>query len=130
MAPITTLYAALLALLFIVLAGVVVRGRLRHKIDLGAGARGELEQQIRAHANLAEYAPVFLILLLLAELGGAAAGLLHAMGATFVIARVMHAAGLNRARGESFGRYWGTVLTWLLIVALAVYLLVRTIAAT
>jgi hypothetical protein len=42
----------------------------------------------------------------------------------------MHAAGLNRARGESFGRYWGTVLTWLLIVALAVYLLVRTIAAT
>ena len=128
MAPITTLYAALLALLFIALAALVVRGRLRHKINLGAGPGGEIEPQVRAHANLAEYAPILLILLLLAELGGAAAWLLHVAGAGFVIARVMHAAGLSRTRGESFGRYWGIVLTWLLIIVLAVYLLVRAVA--
>ena len=111
MAPITTLYAALLALLLIALAGLVVRGRIRHHIDLGTGAQGEIEPQVRAHANLAEYAPVFLVLQ-------------HA-GASFLLGRVMHGAGLSQARGASFGRYWGTVLTWLVILALALYLLLR-----
>ncbi len=128
MAPITTLYASLLALLFIALAGFVVRGRLRHKIDLGPGERGQIEQPIRAHANLAEYGPVFIVLLLLAELGGAPAWLLHGAGAGFVGSRVLHGIGLNAHRGRSFGRYYGTLGTWLLIIALAVYLLVRSIA--
>ena len=125
MAPITTLYAALLALLFIALAAVVVRGRLRHHIDLGPGERSEIEQPIRAHANLAEYGPIFVTLLLLAELGGAPAWLLHGAGSGFVAARVLHGIGLNSNRGRSFGRYYGTLGTWLLIVALALYLLVR-----
>ena len=125
MAPITTLYAALLALLLIALAGLVVRGRLRHRINLGMGAQGEIEPQVRAHANLAEYAPVFLILLLVAELGAAPGWLLHAAGATFLVARVLHGAGLSKTSGESFGRYWGTVFTWLVILALALYLLLR-----
>jgi len=125
MAPITTLYAALLALLLLVLAGLVVRGRIRHRIDLGMGTQGEIERQVRAHANLAEYAPVFLILLLVAELGAAPAWSLHAAGATFLIARIMHGAGLSQTRSASFGRYWGTVFTWLVILVLALYLLLR-----
>ena len=127
MAPITTLYASLLALLFNVLAGMVVRGRLRHKIDLGQGERGEIERPVRAHANLTEYAPVFIVLLLLAELGGAPAWLLHGAGVGFVGSRVLHGIGLSSHRGRSFGRYYGTVGTWLLIVALAVYLLLRSV---
>ena len=129
MAPITTIYAALLALLVITLAAFVVRGRLGQKIELGAGATGELELAIRAHGNLVEYAPIFLILLLVAELGGMPGGWLHGIGAAFVVARIMHAAGLSRTRGASFGRYWGTVLTWLLIIGLALALLVRTLLA-
>jgi len=125
MAPITTLYAALLALLLIALAGLVVRGRIRHHVDLGIGTEGEIEKQVRAHANLAEYAPLFLILLLVAELGAAPGWLLHAAGATFLVARIMHGAGLSQTRGASFGRYWGTVFTWLVILALALYLLLR-----
>lgn len=128
MAPITTIYAALLALLFLVLSGLVVRGRMRHRINLGAGAQGEIERPIRAHANLAEYGPIFILLLLLAELGGAAPGLLHGAGAGFLVARILHGVGLNRTGGPSFGRYYGTLGTWILILALAVYLLVRSAA--
>lgn len=127
MVPITTLYAALLALLLLALAGLVVRGRIRHHVDLGIGAEGQIEKQVRAHANLAEYAPVFLVLLLVAELGAAPSWLLHAAGATFVVARVLHAVGLSRTRTASFGRYWGTVFTWLVILLLAVYLLLRPV---
>jgi hypothetical protein len=129
MAPITTLCAALVGVLYIALAGLVVRGRQRHKIDLGPGAKGEIEQSIRAHANLAENAPIFLILLLLAELGGAPVWLLYGAGAVFIVARVLHGAGLSGARGYSFGRFYGTLFTWLLILGLSVYLLVRTLAA-
>lgn len=126
--PITTLYAALLALLQVVLAGFVVRARRAHKVNLGAGPRGEIEQPVRVHANLAENAPIFLLLLLLAELAPSPAGLLHGAGVVFCAARLLHAVGLSERPGRSFGRFWGTLLTWLTIVALALYLLVRVVA--
>lgn len=126
MASITTLYAALLGLLYIVLAYMVVRARDRNEISLGLGDKEQLLQPVRVHANLVEYAPIFLILLLLAELGGSPRWLLHLTGALFVIGRVLHAVGLSGKAGASFGRYWGTVLTWLMILGLSLYLLFRS----
>lgn len=126
MAPVTTIYAALLGLLYLTLAYLVVRARDKHSVTLGEGPAGELVQPIRVHANLVEYAPIFLILLLLAELGSSPAWLLHGAGTVFVIGRVLHAMGLTRSAGASFGRYWGTVLTWLMILCLSLYLLVRS----
>jgi uncharacterized membrane protein YecN with MAPEG domain len=129
MAPVTTIYAALLGLLYLTLAYLVVRARDKHSVTLGEGPAGELVQPIRVHANLVEYAPIFLILLLLAELGSSPAWLLHGAGTVFVIGRVLHAMGLTRSAGASFGRYWGTVLTWLMILCLSLYLLVRSFLA-
>jgi uncharacterized membrane protein YecN with MAPEG domain len=129
MAPVTTIYAALLGLLYLTLAYLVVRARDKHSVTLGEGPAGELVQPIRVHANLVEYAPIFLILLLLAELGSSPAWLLHGAGTVFVIGRVLHAMGLTRSAGATFGRYWGTVLTWLMILCLSLYLLVRSFLA-
>jgi len=126
MAPVTTLYAALIGLLYITLAYIVVRARDRHSVSLGLGSQDELLQPVRAHGNLVEYAPIFLLLLLLAELGSAPAWLLYSAGGLFVAGRVLHAVGLLGKAGASFGRYWGTVLTWLMILGLSLYLLVRT----
>ena len=126
MAPITSIYAALLALLLLALAGRVVRVRLGQQIPLGTGGSEDMEQRVRVHGNLTEYAPIFLILLLATELGHAPVWLLHGTGIAFVAGRVMHAAGLSKVRGRSAGRVYGSVLSWTAIVVLAVYLLGRS----
>ncbi|MCA8967084.1 MAG: MAPEG family protein [Planctomycetes bacterium] len=117
--PLTALYAGLCAVLLLGLAGLVVRRRWQTQVALGDGDDPALRRAIAVHRNAVEYVPIALVLLLVAELNGAAPWLLHAAGATLVIARVLHAAGLSRHTGTSFGRLWGTVLTWLVLVVLA-----------
>jgi uncharacterized membrane protein YecN with MAPEG domain len=128
-APITSIYAALLALMLLALAGRVVRVRLGQGIGLGTGGSDEMERRIRVHGNLTEYAPIFLVLLLLSELAHAPVWLLHGTGVAFVVARTLHAVGLSRERGRSFGRVFGSVVSWTAIVVLALYLLARAAGA-
>lgn len=116
---ITAIYAALCGLMMIGLAWLVVRQRHRTGVGIGAGGEAALERAVRAHGNFAEYVPLALLLLLLAETGGAHAAWLHANGAALLVARLLHGFGLTRAAGRSFGRFWGTAVTWLVIVALS-----------
>ena len=96
-APVVTmLYAAICGVLLIVLALNIVRLRRSHRVSLGLGEGAALEQPVRVHGNFTEYTPTFLILLLLAELGGAAFWFLHLLGAAFVAGRMLHAYGLGR----------------------------------
>jgi uncharacterized membrane protein YecN with MAPEG domain len=122
-APVTSFYAALAALLFVALAGLVVRARWKYRTGLGIGTDPAMERAVRVHANFVEYVPLALLLLLLAELGGARAGLLQACGGVLVVSRVLHAYGLSRTSGRSFGRFWGTAGTWAVLLALAIVLL-------
>lgn len=116
---ITSLYAGLVAILFIVLSVMATSRRRRAGIGLGVGQDRDLEKAVRAQANLAEYAPIALILMMLYELNGGAALVLHACGALFVIARVLHAQGLARTAGSSTGRVFGMLGTWGVILVLA-----------
>jgi uncharacterized membrane protein YecN with MAPEG domain len=47
--------------------------------------------------------------------------LLHICGIVFILARVMHAAGLSRSSGHSVGRFAGIGLTWMVLIVLAVW---------
>jgi uncharacterized protein len=118
---ITPLYAGLLAILYIVLGSLVVSHRRRARIGLGIGGDTALERAVRVHGNFGEYTPLFLVLLLAAELGGAAPWLLHPIGAAYFLARIFHAFGLSQSSGTSVGRFVGTLLTWtgMLVLALA-----------
>jgi uncharacterized protein len=116
---ITSLYGGLLGLLYLVLCWRVVENRRRGRVGLGAGGDAALERAIRVHGNFAEYAPLFLVLSLLAELNGGPAMFLHIAGASFFLARVAHAYGLARSSGTSRGRFMGTLVTWVAILALA-----------
>lgn len=117
---ITALYAGLLGLLYIVLGGFVVAQRRRARVGIGTGSDSALERAVRVHGNFGENAPLFLLLLLVAELSGGAGWLLHALGTAFVLARIGHAFGLARSSGTSAGRFLGTLVTWGAIVVLAV----------
>lgn len=118
--PITALYAGLCAVLLLGLAARVIRLRWKLRVGLGDGGERPLHKAMRVHGNAAEYVPITLLLLLVAELDHSSPTLLHVCGATFVFARVLHAIGLSRSSGASWPRMAGTTLTVLVIAALAV----------
>lgn len=120
---ITGIYAALATLLVLILAARVVLARNTHKIGIGDGGERELIKRIRAHANALENLPLALLLLLLLELNQTQPAWLHALGIALILARIAHAIGLSRSSGHSVGRFGGTGLTWLVMLAMALLLL-------
>ena len=121
MPAVTALYAALIALLLIVLGLRVVALRRRHRVGIGDGGQGGLQRAIRVHANAVEWGLPVLLLLLVAELNRASPLLLHVAGIALVAGRVLHALGLSSRTGISFGRTGGMVLTVAALAALAIY---------
>ncbi len=117
--PVTAFFAAICAVLLLLLSGRVVAIRRNKKISLGSGGEVALEHAMRVQANLAEYMPVALILLLTLELNQASSGLLHGLGGVFVLGRLLHAWGFGHHKGVSFGRFWGTALSWAALLGLA-----------
>ena len=118
---ISGLYAGLTALLVLALSYKVVKFRRANKIGIGDGGHQGLSIAIRAHANLIENAPIILILLMLAEMNGMPVYLIHCLGTTWIVARLLHAIGLNQGQGGyHFGRFYGVLMTWLVLLVLIV----------
>jgi uncharacterized protein len=110
-------YVALNALILLVLSMRVVEARFRTQTPIGDGGKPEMAAPLRAHANNAEYVPVALILLwALASPLGRSIWIIHGMGATLTIGRILHAIGLSRSTGPSTLRFAGMVLTWIAYV--------------
>jgi uncharacterized membrane protein YecN with MAPEG domain len=120
---ITGLYAAISTLLILVLAVRVIAYRRTHKIGLGDGNDNELRKRIRAHGNAIEYFPFGLLLLLLLELNQTAPVLLHVFGIVLIVARLAHAWGVSRHSGISPGRMIGVILTFAVLLVMALLLL-------
>ena len=125
---ITGLYAALAALLIIILAVRVMLRRTSAKIGIGDGGDHELHKRIRAHANAVEYLPIGLILLLLVELNQTTIMLVHVFGICLLLGRTLHALGLSRSSGIGVGRGLGIVLSVLAITGMALLLLWQYLA--
>lgn len=108
---IVALYAGLLGLLYLPLAANVIRIRRADSISLGDGGNTLLERRIRAHGNFAEYVPIALILIALAEAGGSPSWLIHGLGIALVIGRAMHAVALTSLTPRSLARVGGMIAT-------------------
>ncbi len=126
---ITAIYAALLGLLFLLLSVLVTKHRLRAQVSLGDGGDARLGQAIRAQANFAEYVPIALILIALAEVAGASDILMNSLGGGLLLGRLLHAWGMNQPRAIHLTRKIGMMLTWLPILLASVFLLYSQIAA-
>ncbi|GAB4194195.1 MAG: MAPEG family protein [Wenzhouxiangellaceae bacterium] len=122
---ITALFTALLGLFYLLLSYRVVKQRRTLKVGLGAGGHEALQQAVRAHANFAEYVPLALLILFLLESSGLPNWSLYLYGSILTIARFLHGQGLGRSGGYSFGRFHGTLATWLLILTGSITLLVQ-----
>jgi uncharacterized membrane protein YecN with MAPEG domain len=101
-----------LALIFLWLSLRVIRYRRGERIPLGSGGNAALERAIRAHANFAEFVPFAVLLLILAEWGGAWPWLLHALGALLVAARLSHGIGIVQEPEDFRLRVFGMMGTF------------------
>lgn len=105
--PIIPVYAAALAPLFILLSTRVILARRGRRLGFGNGGDEDVERRIRVHANFAEYVPLALILLWMAETMGAGPEWLHLFGATLVAGRIAHALFLSFKATDDLGRILG-----------------------
>ncbi len=126
--PITASTAAALAMLLLVLAILTVRQRFRLKAGFGDAGDWKLIAASRSHANLAEHAPIVLIMLALLEYSLASATVLSWTAGAFVVGRVLHAVGLHTASKPGtppLARQIGVIITWSVMVGLAAMIMLR-----
>lgn len=108
---VTPIYAILLTMLFLILAARVIIERRSNEFAYGNNESHRIEAKIRAHANWAEYTPIALLLLLMAELQGTEAFWLHVTGVILLIGRVAHGYGMSFQPKDFRFRFYGMILT-------------------
>ncbi|MDR3425750.1 MAG: MAPEG family protein [Alphaproteobacteria bacterium] len=119
---ITSLYAGLLGLFLVVLSFNMTKSWIKAASQGVSGdpARASSAAQAlrRAEAlvgSFTDYVPLTLLLIGLAESGGAPAAVIHGLGAALVAARLMHAFGSNFIHGADALRFLGAQLTYLVL---------------
>ena len=117
---ITAFYASLLAIFFLFLSVMVIKGRWKNKVSLGDGGDRHMMQDMRVHGNFIEYVPFALLLMMFAEINGVHQMLLHVCGWWLLIARGLHAYGIRHHFGTSWQRLWGVLSTFLIYLVLIV----------
>jgi uncharacterized membrane protein YecN with MAPEG domain len=120
---ISTIYVAILGLLFVPFTLYVGLYRVKHKILLLDGGDQELARRIRAQGNFIETVPLALILIVLMELNGASAVWLHCLGSTLVVCRVMHYLTIATNPANTLPRAAGMIGTLAVYLVAACWLL-------
>lgn len=126
MKPIPTilpLYAALLAIMFVVLSIRTIRQRRKLKIGLGDAGNKDMQRAMRVHANFAEYVPLCLLMIYWVEQSGVYAWFVHLLCLGLVAGRLSHAYGVSQLRENFRFRVTGMSLTFAVLIACAAHLL-------
>lgn len=116
---VTAIYAGLLGLLYVYLSARVIAVRRGSSIALGDGGDKLLLRRIRVHANFAEYVPMAIVLMALAESMKSSGWLVHGLGVALCAGRVVHAYGVSRPNEVFALRVTGMSLTFGVIVTAA-----------
>ena len=120
---IVSIYAAILALVYLQLSFYVVKVRRDNRQSIGAGNSDVLERAILAHSNFIEYVPFALLLLFLGEYQGMASHYCHILGAILVLGRLLHASNISQVNEKLKVRVFSMLLTFAVILVAAVSLL-------
>jgi uncharacterized membrane protein YecN with MAPEG domain len=121
--PIVSLYAALLALLFVGLSIRTLLLRRRLRIAIGDAGNEIMLRAMRAHSNFAEYVPISLLLIYLVEQSGAGPLFVHALGLCVLAGRLSHAVGVSRVNERYGYRVFGMSLTLTPLIVTSIRLL-------
>ncbi|MEQ9333949.1 MAPEG family protein [Thalassobaculum sp.] len=109
---VTPIYAGILGILFLALSLRVIGRRRTARVGLGDGGDRVLFRVQRAQANFAEYVPLILLLMTVAELQGTGNWALHAIGILLLVGRAVHAVGFGREPEIPGARVAGMAMTF------------------
>ncbi len=121
--PITSLYAALLSLLFIALSIRTIGLRRKLRIAIGDAGDATMLRAMRVHANFSEYVPLCLLMIYFVELYGFASWMVNALGICLLAGRLSHAYGVSETREVFTYRIAGMGMTFTVLATSAVLLL-------
>jgi uncharacterized protein len=119
--PVTAFVAAICAIMLLITAIDTVRQRVRLGAAFGDKDDQKLISASRSHGNLAEHAPIVILLLAFLEMSRAYHMGLMAIGAVFLAGRVAHIIGLYipMSTNPPLPRTIGVIVTWLTLAALS-----------
>lgn len=123
--PIALTAAGAAALLHIWLSIRVSHVRRTRKILHGDGGDPAMLRRMRAHANYAENAPIFLVLLVLLELAVVRDDFLWAATIIFFVSRILHAFGMDSGKLSKL-RIVGVIGSWGVLLALGAWAIALT----
>ena len=115
-----TLWVGLHVLLMLFLKLRVGAVRSRTKVSFGDGDNEDMQRAIRVQGNAVEDVPVTLVGLIVLALVPAPLWLVHGAGGVLLVSRVLHALGLGKSSGITFGRLAGTIGSVLATLAVAI----------
>lgn len=121
----TALFAPVLALIYMILTIRVVSLRKKYNVPIGPASEVGLQRAILAHQNFSEYAPISLILLLVAENTSTPARFIQVFGTIIVAGRILHALAISRVPEMSALRVTGMLCTLIPIIAMSLNILLR-----
>jgi hypothetical protein len=99
-----------------VLLSVRVVDLRRRGIVFGDNGEVGVIRIVRAQANFAEYVPLALLMMGFLEAGRHSIYLLHALGVTLVVARLLHGLALSFGVEPRAGRVAGAALTFVVLL--------------
>lgn len=85
-------YAGLLGLMLVAMIFAIIRLRWKHKVSIGDGGDKVLAKAMRGQANFVETVAVGLVLLVLIALMGTPVWVIHLLGASLLVGRILHAS--------------------------------------
>ena len=112
---VTAIYVGLHARLAVVLANFVLFVRLRGSKQ----PSWQADAALRVQANFIENVPIALLLLLILEMQGVPAEMLHGLGASLLVLRLLHAWGMGTNQGANYPRLIGAQGTFVLVSIMA-----------
>ena len=124
---IVSIYAALLAMLFIFMSLRIIKIRRRLKIAIGDDGNEQLQRAMRVHANFSEYVPLSLILALLVELSNGHNVIVHIICLCLLLGRYIHAYGVSQTEETFRFRILGMQLTFASLTISCVSLIILQI---
>ena len=124
---IVPIYAAIFAVMLVVLSLRVAKTRGDVRVAIGDGGNRTLLRRIRVQGNFTEYVPMALLLFMFVELQGWPRWLVHGLCLVLLAARLLHAYGIAQEPEDIRLRATGMATTAVLLVAAAVLLLYSAI---
>ena len=94
--------------------------RSKTKVGFGDGNNEQMQRSLRVQGNAVEDVPITLIGLVMLALVTAPLWLIHAAGGVLLGSRLLHAFGLGKSSGLTFGRLVGTLGSVIAMVAVAI----------